>query len=276
MIGVERATRSLQRQWQRDWRVSDFADPSAPGGTFVWGSTPWIRGETTNVPTIPLVDTGQPNPDYDPNLPIGPGGRGNQQTIFVENWPAQSPAALAAQAAWPIPWTDQTQLGGSATTVDEIFDQLPPGTISNNYDSVDYRINDDGTIFTGAGFFEDGPDRGPGGYRFTGPLYDPNVPGSGGDHQGSFAGLPVFVQAPNGYIKENNLYQWASSPLERLSSFASGRFDVSDSVRVTAQASLTRTQTESSLGATSSTEATTRHCTRATTRTAASTTFRTR
>ena len=68
--------------------------------------------------------------------------------------------------------------------------------------------------------------------------------------QGEFAGLPVFVRAPNGYIKENNLYAWASSPLERLSSFANGHFDISDSVRVTAQAWSAARRRESSLGLT--------------------------
>jgi outer membrane receptor protein involved in Fe transport len=203
MLGVERATRSVQRQWERDWRVRDFADPSAPGGTFVWGSTPWIRNETNFSNPVPLVDDGMGN--LVPNLP--------------------------SQAA-----------------VDAIFDELPAGTINRNVDAVNYRVNDDGTIFTGAGFFQDGNDRAPGGYRFNGPLY--TGPGTGGDHQGNFPGLPVFVQAPNGYIKENNLFQWASSPLERLSTFATGHFDVSDTVRLTAQASVTRTQTKSSLGAT--------------------------
>jgi iron complex outermembrane receptor protein len=219
MLGVERATRSLQRQWERDWRLEDFANPSSPGGTFEWGSTPWIRNEVNFSSPVPNVNT---------NLPI------------------QSSAALAA---WRAAGNDRTPLG-TATCVDCIFSELPPGTIPNNVNAVNYRTNDDGTIFTGMGFAQDGPTMAPGGYRFNGPLYDPNIPGSGGNHQGEFAGLPVFVQAPNGYIKENNLYAWASSPLERLSSFANGHFDLSDSVRVTAQASLTRTQTQSSLGAT--------------------------
>jgi iron complex outermembrane recepter protein len=219
MIGVERATRSLQRQWERDWRVADFADPSAPGGTFEWGSTPWIRNEVNFSSPVPNVNT---------NLPI------------------QSQAALAA---WRAAGNDRTPLG-TATCVDCIFSGLAPGTIPNNVNTVNYRTNDDGTIFTGMGFAQDGPTMAPGGYRFNGPLYDPSIPGSGGNHQGEFAGLPVFVRAPNGYIKENNLYAWASSPLERLSSFANGHFDVTDNVRVTAQASVTRTQTESSLGAT--------------------------
>jgi outer membrane receptor protein involved in Fe transport len=217
MLGVERATRSLQRQWERDWRVADFANPSAPGGTFVWGSTPWLLNE---------VNFSTPVPGAATNLPI------------------QSREQLDA---WRASGGDITPLG-TGTCVDCIFDQLPAGTISNNVNSVNYRVNDDGTIYTGAGFFQDGATAAPGGYRFNGPLY--TGPGTGGDHAGDFAGLPVFVRAPNGYIKENNLYLWASSPLERLSSFATGHFDVSDSVRVTAQGMFTRTRTQSSLGAT--------------------------
>ena len=224
MMGVERATRSKQRQWERDWKLQDFANPMTGGGTFVWGGTPWMRNEA----------------DFQGRIP-NPAG-------FPNNLPQQDAADTAAYTV--LGWTDQTPLG-TATTVDAIFDQLPAGQISNNINSVDYRVNDDGTIFTGTGFGEDlNPDRAPGGYRYNGPLYDPDVPGSGGDHWGNFAGLPVFVERPGGGIKENNLYQWASSPLERLSAFANGHFDISDTVRVTAMASVTRTQTESSLGAT--------------------------
>ena len=61
-------------------------------------------------------------------------------------------------------------------------------------------------------------------------------------------GLPAFVMQPNGQIKENVLYNWASIPLERLSAFANGHFDVADNVRVTGQAMVTRTKTETSLG----------------------------
>src|SRR5262245_57509550 len=53
MFGVERSTRSLQRQWERDWRIADFADPSAPGGTFEWGSTPWLRNEVNFSTPVP-------------------------------------------------------------------------------------------------------------------------------------------------------------------------------------------------------------------------------
>ena len=118
-------------------------------------------------------------------------------------------------------------------------------------------MNDDGTLFTGltGGNTEQG-----GSYRFTGPVYNgqefcnaaPGVScrsrGGGGDLDGDLAGLPVFVRQPNGTIKENNLYQWYSIPLERLSAFGSGHFDVTDSIRVTGMATVTRTKTETNLG----------------------------
>jgi hypothetical protein len=88
----------------------------------------------------------------------------------------------------------------------------------------------------------------PGSYQFNGPVFnDPTNPQSG-DLDGDFQGLPVFVRQPNGMIKENVLYNWTSTPLERLSGFANGHFDLTDSVTVTGQAMVTRTKTESSLG----------------------------
>src|SRR6188768_2726351 len=60
MVGVERSTRGLQRQWERDWRLSDFADPSAPGALFEWGSTPWIRNEVNFSSPVPNGTTNYP------------------------------------------------------------------------------------------------------------------------------------------------------------------------------------------------------------------------
>ena len=234
MLGVERATRSKQWTWERDWRVADYANPRVGGSLFVWGSSPWLTNEVNFSSPVP----GQPNPNFDPGLPVDP--LTNPET--VPNTFAQNAAELATR-------TDNTPLG-TMTCVDCIFDQLAPGTLTNNPAAINFRVNDDGTMYTGHGFFQNGPGAAPGAYRFDGPLYDPTVPGSGGDHQGNFAGLPVFVREPNGAIQENNLFQWASSPLERLSAFANGHFDIADNVRVTAQAYVTRTKTESSLGAT--------------------------
>src|SRR5690606_37065491 len=113
MLGVERATRSKQWVWERDWRLADLANPRTPGSLFVWGSTPWIRNELN----APLVDDGTGN--------------------LVPNLPSQA-------------------------VVDALYNQLPPGTISNNVNAFNHRVNDDGTMFTGLGFGQDNPATSPG------------------------------------------------------------------------------------------------------------------
>jgi iron complex outermembrane receptor protein len=122
-------------------------------------------------------------------------------------------------------------------------------TISNNLTNTRLRLNRDGSVFTG---LADAAALAPGAYLFNGPVYNDNTNGrqGTGDLDGAFQGLPGFVMQPDGRIKENVFYEWASTPLERLSSFANGHFDVSDNVRVTGSAMVTRTQTESSLGLT--------------------------
>src|SRR5262249_36541436 len=71
-----------------------------------------------------------------------------------------------------------------------------------------------------------------------------------GDNFGRFNDLPFRVVQPDGSIKENNFWQWASYPLDRTSAFAKGHFDVSDNVRITGSAMFTRTSTETNLGLT--------------------------
>jgi iron complex outermembrane recepter protein len=222
MIGIERDTRTKQYQWQRDWRVADYANPNTAGGFFAFGSATWVHNEPGN--------TFVPNPNFNPNLPAGP-----TNPATVGNVPQQA-------------------------VVDGIFNQLPPGTLpaaSMAGGGSRFRLNRDGTIFSG---LNDAPMWAPGAYRFTGPVYNgqencpPGIsclstPGSG-DLDGDFQGLPVFVRQPDGRVKENALYSWASTPLERHSAFASGHFEVADNIRVTGQAMVTRTKTESSLGLT--------------------------
>jgi outer membrane receptor protein involved in Fe transport len=151
----------------------------------------------------------------------------------------------------------------SQAVVDQIFNQLPPGAIpaalGSGAGGTQFRVNSsDGTLYTG---LQGTNAVARGSYRFTGPIFngdefctarDPgvtcrNIDGSG-DLDGAYAGLPIFVRQPNGNIKENNLYSWTSTPLERLSAFANGHFDVADNIRVTGQAMVSRTKTESSLG----------------------------
>jgi iron complex outermembrane recepter protein len=205
MFGVERDSRTKEYQWQRDWRIADYANPNTAGGFFAFGSATWWHNE---------------------------------------------PAANAANPAA----NDPTQ-----AAVDAIFNQLPAGTISHNLGFPGFsrfRTNRDGTIFSG---LNDAAGLAPGSYLFNGPVYNGQdncqvatclSQTSGGDLDGSLAGLPVFVRQPNGAIKENSLYSWASIPLERLSSFANGHYALTDRIRVTGQAMLTRTKTETSLGLT--------------------------
>jgi outer membrane receptor protein involved in Fe transport len=105
--------------------------------------------------------------------------------------------------------------------------------------NTSFLINrNSGTVYTGLMVASGAA----GSYRYDGP-YDV-------DPYGNYPGLPFRVVQPDGTIKENNFFQWASSPLERNSAFAKGHFDVTDSVRLTAQALFSRTHSETSLGLT--------------------------
>lgn len=55
----------------------------------------------------------------------------------------------------------------------------------------------------------------------------------------------------DGRVTENSFYSWNSSPLERYAAFGRGTFDVNDNLSMVAQAMFTKTNTQSSLGATS-------------------------
>ncbi len=126
----------------------------------------------------------------------------------------------------------------SRAAVDDLFSEVP-GQVSNNVTFTRYLVNrNSGTLYTG--LMNSGGRAGS--YRYEGPFL--------GDHDGNFEGLPFRVIQPDGTIKENNFWQWFSTPLERLSAFADGHFDVADDVRITAQAMVTRTETQTSLGLT--------------------------
>jgi len=98
-----------------------------------------------------------------------------------------------------------------------------------------------GTVFTGLQL----PTGAAGGYRYEGPF---DV-----DPYGAFPGLPFRVVQPDGAIKENTWYNLASIPLERLSGFAKGEFEIAENIRVTAQAMVTRTENRTTMGQTSDT-----------------------
>lgn len=179
-----------------------------------------------------------------------------KQYIWERDWrladlanPSTGGGAFAfGSATWVHNENLTTGNNPSQAVVDGLFDQLPPGTINaavSGPGSTRFRLNRDGTIFTG---LADPAAAASGSYRWNGPVYNDPVNPRSGDLDGDFQGLPVFVRQPNGNIKENTLYSWSSTPLERLSGFASGYYNLTDTVRVTGQAIVTRTKTESSLG----------------------------
>ena len=252
MMGVERNTRTKQYQWERDWRIRDWENPNVNGGGFAFGSATWFHNEWD-------PSGSKLNPNFDPNGPTtGPSAAFNPRVMnnqFVPN-PTFNPAL-------PISATNRTVISNSPSqaVVDALF---PPGSGACPFpnpavaDAANrcrlpsdlaaggrFRLNRDGTVFTG---LADATTLSPGAYRFNGPVYNHPTNPRSGDLDGSFQGLPVFVMQPDGRIKVNIPYQWASSPREQLSAFADGHFDVSDTVRVTAQAMVTRSKTEQSLG----------------------------
>jgi iron complex outermembrane recepter protein len=216
MFGIERNTRTKEFTWQRDWRVADMANPATPGGGFAFGSATWFSNE----PTANLAP-GAPGSTTNPN----------------------NPTQAAVNAIFPVtgcPNPNTLPLPPAPTTVQPNCQQ------SNNITGLSgparFRINRDGTVFSG---LQDNGNPNSGAYLFNGPVWGE---GGSGDLDGNFKGLPVFVRMPNGGIKENIMYQWASSPLERLAGFGSGHYEITDNIRLTGAVQVSRTKTESSLG----------------------------
>ncbi|HEX6996174.1 MAG TPA: TonB-dependent receptor [Gammaproteobacteria bacterium] len=217
MLGVERSTRSKQYQWERDWRVDDMRNPSTPATAFGWGTDTWLSNDFAAAAT----------------------GAGNPSQIFVNQLFNQATPCTVGANEWasppPLPPGSPP---GTPTACDPDGDGVNDGVPNN----ARFFINrNDGTVYTGLMHAPGAA----GSYRYTGPLDD--------DYHNNFPGLPFRVYQPNGNIKENNFWQWASTPLERLSAFARGVFDLTDTVRLTSQAMVTRTETQTSLGLTADT-----------------------
>lgn len=124
----------------------------------------------------------------------------------------------------------------SQAALDSIFVDLDPGTIPRNAQLYFNPTPDGtGTVFTGASFSQGAAAAGS--YRFNGPLVDPDHPE---------ATYRKFQ--PNGLLVENALDRWSSIPLSRYSFFARGHYDLSDAITATAQASFSRSKTETLLG----------------------------
>jgi iron complex outermembrane recepter protein len=190
------------------------------------------------------------------------GGRGNvmigverstraEQFLWERDWRVQDAANPATGGSQVFPTETWFDNGPGVlppnpinqNVVNQIFSQAPAGSVpANTRFYINRTLNGTGTVFTGLNIGAQGVR---GGYRYTGPL---NV-----DNYGQFPGLPFRVIQPDGGIKENTWYQPASIPLDRLSSFAKGHFDIAESIRITGQAMFTRTENRTRLGATADT-----------------------
>jgi iron complex outermembrane recepter protein len=227
MIGMEHATRSKVLAQQRDWRVADMRNPSAPATAFFWGTDPWISS------TIPGLGLGSPIVNLD--------------AFNAGNFPAQSAVnaffsgatACAQGPAFPgAPFTSDFAAG--------VCPRNANGTnlgVPNNARFLVDRAT--GTVYSGlmdaagaAGSYRD-----PAIAAGVGAVQSP-------DPFGKFSGLPFRVRQPDGTIKENVFYNWSSYPLDRDSAFAKGHFDINDNIRVNGTAMFTRTNSETSLGLT--------------------------
>jgi outer membrane receptor protein involved in Fe transport len=264
MFQVSRDTRSKGYAWQRDWRLQDYANPNTAGGGFVFGSATWFTNEWTSEAPNPNFQANQPasatnprlipnqfiaNPNYVPGAATGGPNTGAgsvncdaytgavSRCTVIGNHPTQAVVNTLFPANGCPPQAVATP---------------PPAGLANCQITASlltsrFSANRDGTIFTGLAA---PTSMAPGAYKFNGPVYNHPTNPRGGDLDGSFPGMPIFVMQPNGQIKENTLYQWTSIPLERLSAFANGHFDVSDNVRVTGSAMVSRNKTETSLALT--------------------------
>jgi outer membrane receptor protein involved in Fe transport len=170
---------------------------------------------------------------------------GGTQVFPTETWfsePPGDPAFRPAQNDAAIP----AGAPAGARSIDDVFSDIPgyvPGSVpANSRFYVNRTPDGSGTVFTG---LNQGATGVAGSERYEGPFDVGNY--------GEFPGLPFRVIQPDGGIKENTWYQPASIPLDRLSAFARGHFEVTDSIRLVGQAMFTRTENRTRMGATSDT-----------------------
>lgn len=209
MLGVERSARSQMFLTERDWRVADLANPNIPGNTGFVTDTAINNTIFGNIPTN-LADQNVINSIF---------ADGTNAVACLPN-PGDPPPFVGVRLPGICP-TDANGVNlGVPNTAPFFINRTADGT---------------GTVYSG---LNNNPGAA-GSYRYTGSF--------NGDPYGNFAGLPFRVEQPNGAIKENNLYQRASSPLERLSAFAKGELEISDNLRVTSQAMFTRSETRTFL-----------------------------
>lgn len=129
----------------------------------------------------------------------------------------------------------------SQEAVDDVFSELPPGTINNlssrgRYLWINPTPDGTGTVFTGAGALSSN-DTIPGNYRYEGPHERPDHPG-----------VAWRKELANGLIAENALDQWVSIPLERYSFSSNASFDFNDNVSWNMEARFAKNKNNTILG----------------------------
>jgi outer membrane cobalamin receptor len=235
MLGLERSTQSKVLQQDRDWRVEDMRNPATPATAFGWGSDTWVASDGTNSFIGPNalnslgVAIGLQQVDDFPDQNVVNAMFNNGQNGSVNCAIGNATDLFAPPGTPPAPYV---YTGG-------VCPQAPGAEYLGVPNTARFLLNrPSGTLYTGL-LNNQGGSRSD---LYQGPY--------NGDQYGNFQGLPFRVVQPDGQIKENNFWQWASGPLERLSAFGKGHFDISDKVRVTGSASYTRTEAETSLGLT--------------------------
>src|SRR5690606_34404727 len=129
----------------------------------------------------------------------------------------------------------------SQDAIDQVFPELPPGTITNlssrgRYLWINPSPDGTGSVFTGAGA-QSSNDTIPGNYKFEGPYEHPNYPG-----------VAWRKRLANGLITENALDQWVSIPLERYSFSGNASFDFTDNISWNMEARFSKNKNNTILG----------------------------
>ena len=168
MLGIERDTRSKQFTWQRDWRIEDLANPTTAGGGFAFGSATWFHNEPGGDKPNPNFQAGSAVSANNPSScrttipnPVRRGFPGCRRELDGHrNNPAQSVRQTTIFPDDGCPFPNRCADSGR-----------PAASISNNLAASRFRINRDGTVFSG---LADATALSSGAYKFNGPVYNDN------------------------------------------------------------------------------------------------------
>ncbi len=239
MLGIEHSTQSKVQQHERDWRVEDMANPATPATAFGWGSDTWISSDGTD-------------------SFIGPNAL-NALGVSIGARPGRR---------LPRPERRQHDVQQRPERFAELRDQQryrfvrrpsgsPPPSVPNPYSGGVCPQTANG-VFLGipntARFLLNRPS----GTLYTGLMKQPGLGARSDLYQGPYNATSTAISRVCRFESSSRTARSRRTisgsghpvPLERLSAFGKGHFDVSDNVRVTGSANYTRTEAETSLGLT--------------------------